>query len=183
MGFPKRYAEIAARVRVPAGFLVAVLFLLLARPTWPSLAAGGAIAVTGLALRAWAAGHLAKYESLSTSGPFAYLRNPLYLGTLIVGVGFAAAGAHLGIGLLLVGFFVLLYLPVIEEEESYLRKKFPEYAVYEQRVPRLWPRLSRQGGSRNSFRPELYVRNQEYRAMTGFLAVMALLAAKRLYWL
>jgi protein-S-isoprenylcysteine O-methyltransferase Ste14 len=171
MGFPKRYAEIAARARVPAGFLVAVLFVALARPTWLSLAIGGAIAMVGLALRAWAAGHLAKYERLSTSGPFAHLRNPLYLGTLIVGSGFAVAGAHVGIGVLLVAFFVMLYLPVIEEEENYLRKKFPEYTEYQQRVPRLWPRLSRQGSSRNRFRSDLYLRNQEYQALAGFLAV------------
>jgi protein-S-isoprenylcysteine O-methyltransferase Ste14 len=182
MGFPKRYAELAARWRVPAGFAIAIAFLAMARPTWPSLAAGGAIALFGLALRAWAAGHLAKYERLSTSGPFAHLRNPLYVGTLTVGVGFAVAGAHLGIGLLLVAFFVLLYLPVIEEEESYLRKKFPDFAAYERRVPRLWPRFSREGASRERFRFDLYTRNQEYQAFAGFLVVMALLVAKRVFW-
>jgi protein-S-isoprenylcysteine O-methyltransferase Ste14 len=181
MGFPKRYAELAARSRVPAGFLVAVAFLAMAGPSWASLAAGAAIALLGLALRAWAAGHLAKYESLSTSGPFAYLRNPLYAGTLTVGVGFAVAGARVGIGLLLVAFFVMLYLPVIEEEENYLRKKFPQYAEYERRVPRLWPKLARPGSPRARFRWDLYVRNQEYQALAGFLVVMALLAAKKLY--
>lgn len=182
MGFPKRYAEIAARSRVPAGFAVVVVFLAMARPSWFSLAAGAAIAVLGLALRAWAAGHLAKYEKLSTSGPFAHLRNPLYVGTLIVGAGFAVAGARLGIGLLLVAFFVMLYLPVIEEEESYLRQKFPEYAAYERHVPRLWPKLSRQGSPGACFRLDLYVRNQEYQAFAGFLVVMAVLVTKRLYW-
>jgi protein-S-isoprenylcysteine O-methyltransferase Ste14 len=182
MGFPKRYAEVAARVRVPAGFLVAILFLALARPSWLSLAAGGAIAMSGLGLRAWAAGHLAKYERLSTSGPFTYLRNPLYAGTLIVGAGFAVAGAHLAIGLLLIAFFVLLYVPVIEEEESYLRNKFPDYAAYEQRVPRLWPRLSRHGSSAARFRRDLYLRNQEYQAFAGFAVVMMILVAKKLYW-
>jgi protein-S-isoprenylcysteine O-methyltransferase Ste14 len=182
MGFPKRYAEVAARSRVPAGFAVAIAFLIMARPNWPSLAAGATIAVFGLALRAWAAGHLAKYESLSTSGPFAHLRNPLYVGTLVVGSGFAVAGAHLGIGLLLVAFFVMLYLPVIEEEESYLREKFPEYAQYERRVPRLWPRLAAENTPRARFRLELYLRNQEYQALAGFLAVMASLVIKKMYW-
>ena len=182
MGFPKRYAELAARSRVPAGFAVAAAFLAMARPTAPSLAAGAAIALLGLGLRAWAAGHLAKYESLSTSGPFAYLRNPLYVGTLTVGAGFAVAGARAGIGLLLVAFFVTLYLPVIEEEESYLRTKFPEYAEYERRVPRLWPRLARGHPPGARFRFDLYLRNQEYQALAGFLVVMALLAAKKIYW-
>jgi protein-S-isoprenylcysteine O-methyltransferase Ste14 len=182
MGFPKRYAELAARARVPAGFVVAAAFLAMAQPNGVSLAAGGTIALLGLALRAWAAGHLAKYESLSTSGPFAYLRNPLYAGTLIVGAGFAVAGARLGIGLALLAFFVLLYLPVIEEEESYLRDKFPEYAAYERRVPRLWPKPARGGSSGGRFRFELYLRNQEYQAFGGFVVVMAMLAAKSFYW-
>jgi protein-S-isoprenylcysteine O-methyltransferase Ste14 len=182
MGFPKRYAEIAARVRVPLGFAVVIVFLAMARPSWRSLVAGATIAVLGLALRAWAAGHLAKYESLSTSGPFAYLRNPLYLGTLIVGAGFAVAGARPGIGLVLVAFFVMLYLPVIEEEENYLRQRFPAYAEYERRVPRLWPRLARERSSDARFRFDLYLRNQEYQALAGFLAVMALLVTKRIYW-
>jgi protein-S-isoprenylcysteine O-methyltransferase Ste14 len=183
MRFPKRYAEIAARSRVPAGFAVAIAFLALAHPSWLSLSAGAAIALLGLALRAWAAGHLAKYESLSTSGPFAYLRNPLYVGTLMVGVGFAVAGARAGIGVLLVAVFVMLYLPVIEEEESYLRKKFPEYADYERRVPRLWPKPSRgRSASRARFRFDLYLRNQEYQALAAFLVVLALLAAKKVYW-
>lgn len=181
MRFPKRYAEIAARSRVPAGFVVAVVFLALSRPTWASLAAGGGIALLGLALRAWAAGHLAKYERLSTSGPFAYLRNPLYVGTLIVGVGFAVAGAHLGIGLLLIAFFLLLYLPVIEEEESYLRDKFPGYAEYASRVPRLWPKRTALAPSQVKFQWDLYTRNQEYQAFAGFLVVMAVLVAKKLF--
>ena len=82
---------------------------------------------------------------------------------------------------MLVAFFVLLYLPVIEEEENYLLRKFPEYAAYRERVPRLWPRFSSQGARRAPFRFDLYKRNQEYQALLGYLIVMALLIAKRLY--
>ena len=181
MGFPKRYAELAARTRVPAGFLVAVLFLALARPSWPSLAMGGGVALLGMALRAWAAGHLAKYQKLSTSGPFAHLRNPLYAGTMIVGLGFAISGARIGIGVLLVLFFALFYLPVIEEEERYLRSRFPDFAEYEKRVPRFWPKLRAQHANGAPFRFALYRQNREYQALAGFLLVMALLAVKRLY--
>jgi protein-S-isoprenylcysteine O-methyltransferase Ste14 len=178
MVFPKRYAEVAARLRVPAGFAVSALFLLLARPSWNTLALGGAIGLLGLALRAWAAGHLAKNERLVTSGPFAYLRNPLYMGTLIVGVGCAIAGAHLGMGTLLVAFFVLFYLPVVEEEEAHLRTLFPEYAVYEASVPKFRPRLSAAFSSGLRFSMALYKKNEEYQALAGFLVVMGLLAAK-----
>jgi protein-S-isoprenylcysteine O-methyltransferase Ste14 len=178
MAFPKRYAEVAARLRVPAGFVVSALFLLLARPSWNSLALGGAIGLLGLALRAWAAGHLAKNERLVTSGPFAYSRNPLYVGTLIVGIGCAIAGAHLGIGIFLVAFFVLFYLPVVEEEQAHLRKLFPEYAAYEASVPKFRPRFTRAFLSGRRFSMALYKKNEEYQALAAFLVVMGLLAAK-----
>jgi protein-S-isoprenylcysteine O-methyltransferase Ste14 len=181
MAFPKRYAEMAARARVPAGFAIVALFLFLAQPNKPSLVAGGLIAAAGLALRAWAAGHLVKYEGLSTSGPFAHVRNPLYMGTLIAGAGFAVAGARLDVGVLLVGFFLLLYLPVIEEEESYLRGKFAAYAEYMERVPRLWPTWRPRASSSQVFRLELYRRNQEYRALAAYLIVMGLLTVKSFY--
>ena len=118
MAFPKQYAEFAARARVPLGFVIVALFLWLARPTMLSLIVGGLVALDGLLIRAWAAGHLRKNQELAVSGPYAYVRNPLYVGTLTVGIGFAVAGAHPAIGLALVVFFLALYLPVIEEEEA-----------------------------------------------------------------
>ena len=181
MVFPKGYAEFAARWRVAFGFVVAALFLYWARPTSASLVAGFAIGCAGMALRAWAAGHLAKYESLAVSGPFAYTRNPLYLGTLLVGIGFAVAGSHIGTGIVLVAFFVLFYLPVIEEEENYLVEKFPGYREYRERVPRLLPALRARYPSAGPFQPRLYTRNREYQALVGFLLGMAVLAAKGAY--
>ncbi len=181
MSFPKGYAEWVARRRVAAGFVVVAVFLFLAQPTATSLLVGLAVGIAGLLLRGWAAGHLAKYESLSTSGPFAYTRNPLYLGALLVGVGFAIAGAHIAIGALLIAFFLLFYLPVIEEEESYLLGKFPGYKEYCERVPRLWPRLRPQYPTAAGFQSLLYRRNREYQALGGFIVGMAVLAAKHTY--
>ncbi len=178
MPFPKRYAELAARLRVPAGFVVSALFLIFAKPTWESLAIGGAVGLAGLALRAWAAGHLAKNQQLATSGPFAYLRNPLYVGTLIVGMGFAVAGAKVAIGVMLLAFFVLFYLPVVGEEEGHLRRLFPAYAEYERRVPKFFPRLTPVSPSSGKFNPTLYKKNEEYQALAAFVLVMGLLAVK-----
>ena len=178
MPFPKRYAELAARLRVPFGFVVSVLFLILAQPTWASLAIGGALGLAGLGLRAWAAGHLAKNQQLATSGPFAHLRNPLYIGTLIVGMGFAVAGARVAIGAMLLAFFVLFYLPVVGEEEGHLRRLFPGYADYERRVPKFFPRFSAAFPPVERFRWALYKKNEEYQALAAFVLVMALLAAK-----
>ena len=181
MAFPKRYAEVAARTRVPAGAVFAVAFLLLARPSWQSLGIGGLIALLGLLLRGWAAGHLAKYEKLTTSGPYAYTRNPLYLGTLISAAGCAVAGSHVGIALVAAVFFVLFYLPVIEEEERYLRETFDGYAAYEKRVARFLPVQLFQRRSADGFRLSLYMRNREPRTLIAFGLLFAILAAKVLY--
>ena len=175
------YAKLAARLRVPSGFLVAVLFIAGSRPRPASLAAGLPLALAGLLLRAWAAGHLAKNERLTTSGPFAYTRNPLYIGTLTVAAGFALAAWNPWLAVLFAAYFAFVYLPVIGEEESHLRKLFPEYAAYAARVPRLWPRFSSASGGGNRFEWPLYRRNQEYQALAGYLAGAALLAIK-LWW-
>jgi protein-S-isoprenylcysteine O-methyltransferase Ste14 len=121
----------------------------------------------GLALRAWAAGHLEKNRTLAEGGPYAYVRNPLYIGTLAVAAGFVIASRRWELGVLFAVVFLLIYLPVVELEEQHLRSLFPEYADYAKRVPRLWPRLG--GHSSKHFRVEVYVRNQEYQALAGFL--------------
>ncbi|MCW5981428.1 MAG: isoprenylcysteine carboxylmethyltransferase family protein [Bryobacteraceae bacterium] len=176
--FPKRYADSVARLRVAAGFLLAFLFAWFARPTLTSLAAGAGVAALGMAVRAWAAGHLAKNEQLATTGPYAYVRNPLYLGTLIAAAGFVVASRRPALAVAFGAVFTLVYLPVIEQEEQHLRKLFPAYAGYASRVPLLWPRLRGSPGGR--FRPELYRRNREYEALLGFLAGIAILTWKAL---
>ncbi len=103
--FPKSWADRVQRLRVPSGFLLAAVFVWAARPTWVSLLSASPLWAAGLALRAWAAGHLRKNTALTVSGPYAYLRNPLYAGTLLTAAGFAVAansplfGAVVGGGL------------------------------------------------------------------------------------
>ena len=167
--FPKKYADLAARLRVPSGFLLVGAFAWFSHPEPASLLAGIPISVVGLAIRAWAAGHLAKNQMLATSGPYAHTRNPLYLGTLLVAAGLAVASRSFGLGFLFAAVFVLIYLPVIELEEQHLRKLFPEYAAYAKQVPRIWPRW-RHGTATQPFRRGLYMRNQEYQAVGGFVA-------------
>jgi protein-S-isoprenylcysteine O-methyltransferase Ste14 len=175
--FPKPYADRVARLRVPVGFLVAAAFAWFSRPTGNSLALGLPLAALGLALRGWAAGHLEKNRRLATSGPYAYTRNPLYLGTLLVAAGLAAASRSPGLAVLFGIVFVLIYLPVIELEEQHLRKLFPEFADYAEKTPRLCPRW-RTNGSGEAFRFGLYVKNQEYQASAGLAAGGVLLACK-----
>ena len=174
--FPKSYADRVARLRVPFGFLLVAAFAWFSHPQVVSLWLGLPFSVVGLALRAWAAGHLAKNAQLAQSGPYASVRNPLYIGTLLVAAGLVLASRSVGLGILFAAVFGLIYLPVIQLEEQHLRSLFPEYAAYARRVPALIPRPRLPSGP--SFRPQLYVRNREYEALLGFLAGVALLVWK-----
>ncbi len=88
---PLTWARIARRIRIPLGFLSAAFFVWLARPTRTSLLAGALVMLPGLVLRGLASGHVQKDKQLTTSGPYAYTRNPLYLGSLLLAAGFAIA--------------------------------------------------------------------------------------------
>jgi len=169
--FPKPYADFVARLRVPGGFLLLAAFAYFSRPTVPAIEIGLPVSIAGLALRAWAAGCLAKNERLASSGPYAYTRNPLYLGTLLVAAGLAVAARSPGLAVLFGAVFLLIYLPAIQLEEQHLRKLFPAYGAYAARVPALWPRFSGlPGEKRNPFRFHMYMRNREYQASVAFLA-------------
>src|ERR1700688_2237459 len=137
------WSVIARRIRVPLGFLFAALYLLLARPTWRSMVLGSIVVLPGLWIRALASGHVRKNEALATSGPYSYTRNPLYLGSLLIGISFAVAARSWWVGVLLVAMFFAIYLPVIRDEEAFLRQKFPEFEDYARRVPRMFPRIIR----------------------------------------
>jgi protein-S-isoprenylcysteine O-methyltransferase Ste14 len=166
--FPKPYADTVARLRVPSGFLLVVLFAWLAQPTIESLTIGIPISVLGLVLRAWAAGHLAKNRELATSGPYAFMRNPLYVGTLLVAAGVVISANRGSLAAVFAAVFALVYLPVIELEEQHLRKLFPSYEEYAQRVPLLLPWGRWQHG-KERFRMALYLKNQEFQALLGYL--------------
>jgi protein-S-isoprenylcysteine O-methyltransferase Ste14 len=171
------WSRVARRIRVPLGFAFAVLYFWLARPTWRSIALGAIVFVPGLLVRALASGHVQKNEALATSGPYAYTRNPLYLGSLLIGVGFAIAARSWWVGVVLVVMFFAIYLPVIRGEEAYLRQRFPEFEEYAQRVPRMFPKLSVRSGAA-SFSMDLYLKHREYNALVGAVAMVAALIAK-----
>jgi len=170
--FPKPYADFVARLRVPMGFVLVAAFAWFARPTLSSLACGIPISLAGLALRAWAAGHLAKNQQLATGGPYAYIRNPLYVGTLLVALGLAAAARSIWLAGLFAAVFLLVYLPAVMLEEQHLATLFADYARYAASVPSLIPyRRPCPGSSR--FSSKLYWKNQEYQASLGFAVGVA----------
>src|SRR5277367_4240435 len=164
------YARVARRIRVPLGFVFAVLYFWLARPSWRFLVLGAVLIVPGLLMRALASGHVRKNEALAMSGPYAYTRNPLYLGSLLMGIGFAVAARSWWVGVVLVVMFFAIYLPVIRDEEAFLRGKFPEFGEYARRVPRMFPRIAAAGSDDDAgFSFALYIQHREYNALIGAL--------------
>lgn len=178
--FPKPYADFVARLRVPAGFLLLLAFAWFSVPSSESVLWGALLSLPGLVLRGWAAGHLRKDSTLTTSGPYAYIRNPLYAGTLLVAAGMAYAAQEWSLALLFGAVFLLVYLPAISLEEQHLRDLFPAFPDYARRVPLLIPyRGHIPGTQRFSFSQYLY--NREYEAAIGFLIGVAFLFAKASY--
>ncbi len=178
MSFPKPYADGVAKLRVPTGFVLAAAFLWLSAPALSSLALGIPVSLAGLAIRAWAAGHLEKNLTLTDTGPYARVRNPLYIGTLTAAAGFVIASRRWELGVIFAATFLLVYLPVVELEEQHLRTLFPNYTDYAQRVPKFIPRFSRGTRARKHFSWPLYRRNREYEALAGFIAGVAVLCWK-----
>lgn len=169
---------------MPLGFLCAVAFIVLSRPRPLTLALGGAISLLGLVIRAWAAGHIRKNTALATSGPYAYTRNPLYLGSFILGLGFTIGAGRWTLGILFAALFLGIYLPVMRVESRTLAEIFGEsYRHYASQVPLFFPRLTPyRTAERTSFDRSLYMRYREYRAALGLFVVWGMLAIK-VYWL
>jgi protein-S-isoprenylcysteine O-methyltransferase Ste14 len=166
---------------VPLGFVFAAIFLWLAKPTPKSMLIGSALIIPGLAIRALASGHVKKNEELTMTGPYAYTRNPLYLGSLILTVGFAISARSWWSGAGLVVIFLAIYLPVIHGEEVFLKEHFPEFSEYARHVPRLLPGIRSLGSRAGTFSWDLYWKHREYNATLGAAALMVALAAK-LFW-
>jgi len=175
--FPKKYADFVQRLRVPCGFLLLATFAWLSQPTPLSMLAGLPVSLLGLLLRGWAAGHLAKNRELAASGPYAYIRNPLYAGTLLTAAGVVIASQSLWLVLIFASVFLLVYLPAIELEEQHLRAIFPNYAGYAAHVNRFLP-FSKWTNGVNRFSWPLYRRNEEWKAALGFTLAAAWLGLK-----
>ena len=173
------------RWRVPLGFLCAALFFVFAKPRAWTLIAGGAVALVGLLIRAWAAGHIRKNSQLAVSGPYAYTRNPLYFGSFVLGLGFTIAAARPLLALLFIALFLGIYLPVMRVEEADLAKLFgDDYKLYARSVPLFFPSLlphRSERAARAKFDAALYLRYREYRAALGVLVALGLLALRPVF--
>ena len=180
----KGWQSVARRIRVPAGFVVAAAFLWIASPTWVSMAESLILVLPGLWLRAYASGYVRKNAELTTTGPYAHTRNPLYLGSMLIAFGFAGAAGSWIIAIALAVLFALIYGPTIQSEEAYLREHFPGFDDYARAVPRLLPRITPAPGfasggeERGRFLPALYWQHREYNSLLGAAALYFALAIR-----
>lgn len=175
----KDFSATVARWRVPLGFALGVAYLVFAQPTVPLLIAGSIVALVGLGIRAYAAGHLEKDRSLATAGPYSYTRNPLYLGSLFIGIGLVIAGAQWILGLAFVIFFLVVYSSVMRREARKLREHFgSEYDAYATETPLFFPFRKPHKSSSRKFDWKQYARNREYEAALGYLGGVIFLILK-----
>ena len=173
----ERWQKVARRIRVPLGFLTAALYLfeLWRHEPRPAAVAWSLLLVLpGLWLRGYASGYVKKNRELTQTGPYAYTRNPLYLGSILIAAGFAVALLSWSVAAMLAAMFLIIYVPVIASEERFLRSTFPDFNAYCRRVPRLFPRMtaaappqSQTEVSSGKFSVDLYLRHREYNASIG----------------
>ncbi len=172
------------RWRVRIGYPVALVYLALARPTPRSLIIGAGIGVLGLIIRAWAAGHLRKHQALAVGGPYAYMRNPLYFGSVILAAGLVVASASIWAAIVVAAYLAVFYPAVMRREEAELQAHYGEsFKKYATDVPLFWPRVRKfESLGAERFSADLYRRNREYQAAIGFAVGIALLWI-RMRWL
>jgi protein-S-isoprenylcysteine O-methyltransferase Ste14 len=170
------------RWRVRVGYPVALAAFWFARPQLKWLLGGAAIGLVGLMLRAYAAGHLRKHRQLATSGPYAFTRNPLYLGSILLAAGFSVA-SHSWISTALLGAYLAVFYPmVIRREQTELKALYgAAFVEYASHVPAFWPRLSPAMHSAERFSWALYLKNREYEAAIGLGVSMVVLAILMLW--
>ncbi len=176
------------RLRLRSIWLLVLPFLWFSRPTPTLLVVGVTLAALGLCLRGWSAGTIHKDESLTTTGPYAFTRNPLYLGSFLIGAGVSVSGGHWIWPAAFLLFFGVVYSRTIIGEDHHLAELFGErYREYASRVPPFLPRLKPSraselpGGVPAGFRWEQYLRNREWEASLGFLAAFGFLAARAIW--
>ena len=177
----EQWERVARRIRVPLGFGAAAVYLFELTRRLPLISAvlwSLALVVPGLWLRGYASGYVKKNRELTQTGPYAYTRNPLYLGSVLIALGFAVALGSWIVAAVLGTVFLSIYVPVIASEEQFLRRTFPEFEAYCRRVPRLIPRLTPAPAppaarpaetevSSNNFSFARYLRHREYNAVIG----------------
>lgn len=176
------WRRIIQRLRVSIGMLLALSLLLFSKPSMRSVLLGCSLAFIGLLIRAWAAGHIRKNAELAIHGPYAYCRNPLYFGSFLLGTGFTFASGVWWIGLVFIGYFFSVYIPVMQAEATDLAKLFGQgFQSYAASVPLFFPSLRNKSESVAQFDLILYRSHREYQVIIGFVLALAFLTARIIF--
>lgn len=127
--------------RVGLGFAAGALLLVFACPSRASVFLGFWFALAGEALRTWSSGVIVKNKALATEGPYSLVRNPLYVGNFLIGLGVAVMSGRLSLVALLLAGFIPVYRALVAKEEKYLLEVYGEaFEAYCREVPRFIPR-------------------------------------------
>lgn len=149
--------------RLLLGLFVVAIAAFFVRPVYPGNAEeyivkgiSVILVIAGVILRAWAAGCAGNHTrtsnieagKLATNGPYALVRNPIYLGSIVLGVGMVGIVGDWRLSPLCFGTFAALYFVIIPAEEEFLQREHPlEYKVYCRNVRRLLPRFTPWAGA------------------------------------
>jgi protein-S-isoprenylcysteine O-methyltransferase Ste14 len=159
-----------ARWRVTLGFVVAILVVIFAAPTWGSWRLGLAVAILGEAIRVWAAGHLEKSREVTRSGPYRWTRHPLYFGSSVIALGVMIAAHSVVVAVATAVYMIATIAAAVRTEEAFLRQAFGDtYDRY---------RRAEAEPMRRRFSLARARRNREHRSVVGVIGGFALLALK-----
>lgn len=130
-----------------------------------SIAAGIWFILAGLLIRAWANGYAIKTEKLTTSGPYAFIRHPLYFGTMLILVGFIIMLKAYYAGVVFFMIAAAVYYRTVSGEEAQLEEKFRDaYVRYKKRVPAIFPTVfTYREGEKWPFSLERLIRSKEHK--------------------
>ncbi len=170
--------ELLSSYRIKLGFVFALLFMVMAKPTVLGMTAGIPVGILGLLIRLWASGYIKKNKELSIDGPYSYTRNPLYLGSFFIGLGVSLMGSCILFIILFLAGFYFVYSSVIKEEEKRLIELFGgSFLDYRSKVPAFFPLIKPVKISKD-FDLRLVVKHEEYNAWLGFAAIIIILYLK-----
>lgn len=171
-----KIGKIISHNRILVSLLLGGAFWFFSTPTFFSIAIGFPFVILGEAIRTWSSGHIRKNQELATTGPYAFTRNPLYLGNGVMGFGFVLMARSAWLLLLFIFCFILIYRFTIRREEEKLSAKFGfQFALYSESVPRFFPRLRAWRQPEAAFNWGLVVKHREHRTWLGILVVLVLM--------
>ncbi len=165
-------------------FIGAILLVIFAKPNPPGIVVGLILIIIGEAIRIWAAGHLQKNEVLTVSGPYSYVKNPLYIGSILITSGFCILADNIYILTASMFMFCFHYIPYKKRVEGdRLRRLFGQkYEDYDEKVPEYIPRLTPYSNEKVRWRFKVFIENSE-EGILLLIVIGIILILSRPYWI